>query len=633
MFAVILELATSSPSIETLAPQEASASARAPQTSIVDDEPDPSPIEVTGSRISQPAGVIESPPDLDATLPVDTLDLINRLPDVRAVSTAGAGGTSFVSIRGGEPNFAQILINGVRVSNPSSSAGGGFDFAQLDPGLIESIQVVPASRSAIYGSDALSGMLAVQLLSAGGDTPGVAGSLTGPSEEGYIVRARASLGDAQSGAVIAASASDSGDLTLGSDIERQQLLGSFSQQIGSVRFDATVLYGETEREAFPEGSGGPLLAANRAQETRDTRFFAAGATISANPEGFIRPRLMIGYYDDNVRADTPAIFPGTFAPVPALFSVTDFDRLEATLDFSLRFADTIDVVVGSGYLSENAASIGTIDFGVLLPTGFAIERNQLSAFAEAEWRPDPSLKLSVALRQDWFDNSIGSETTAQASVEFTPGHGPLTVFAGYAEGFHRPSLFALAFPLTANPNLRPERSDAYEVGLKWRRNANELRATAFRTDYADLIDFDPVLFTTVNRSKVQIQGVTLSGNGTVTESVGWFASASWLDTQSAVPLRGRPEFYGNAGLRWRADERLSLSADIGFNHAFLESSIPTGVVRLDGRVALDLAANWQVNDAIAVTLAMRNALDEDWQDAVGFPAPGRIVTAQVSFEL
>jgi outer membrane receptor protein involved in Fe transport len=120
-------------------------------------------IIVIGSRIAAPPQLIEIGDAAKALLAVDIRDLLDRMPGVRAASTAGAGGTSFVSIRGAEPNFAQVTIDGVRVSNPSNSAGGGFDFAQLDPSAIRSVAIVPGSRSAVYGADALSGVIAVEL--------------------------------------------------------------------------------------------------------------------------------------------------------------------------------------------------------------------------------------------------------------------------------------------------------------------------------------------------------------------------------------------------------------------------------------------------------------------------------------
>ena len=593
-------------------------------------------IEVVGTRIDGREAPVPDLPDIDIErgLPIDTLGILDRLPDVRAVSTGGAGGIAFVSIRGGEPNFAQVLIDGVRVTNSSSSVGGGFDFAQLDPALVENISVVPTSRSAVYGSDALSGVIAVDLLSPRSQGTSLGGDVWADSAEGHGASLRGTHGWTDGGLLLAGSAADSGDLTDGSDLLRRQWLARAEHDFGTVAASKFVLAGDTSREGFPQSGGGPSFSLNRDQEIRDTRFLATGVSVRGDANARIRPGFRLGYYEDRVQADTPAIFPGVFGPVPALASDTKFDRLEGTFDIRARAGETLDIVLGAGYMREDASSTGTLDIGFPLPTAFDIERDQTSLFAEAEWRPASQLTLSAAVRGDWLDgaNDEGSqETTAQGSVAFAPVR-ELTLFAGYAEGFHRPSLFALAFPLTANPDLRPERSDAFEVGVHWspKRWAGDaaFRLTAFRTDYRNLIDFDPDLFTTVNRSSVRSQGVTLAGGGDISDSLDWSGSLTLLDVGSEVPLLGRPKAYGNAGIGWRVTEPLTLSADANYNSDVLESSVPTGVVELDGRVTLALSARWDVDDRLSLSATLRNALDASYQEAVGFPAQGRVFRLQ-----
>ncbi|WP_300527478.1 TonB-dependent receptor [Maricaulis sp.] len=590
------------------------------------DESQPLPadasIAVLGSRITAPAETLRSPLPVDHALPATALDVLRSLPDVRAASAGGTGGTSFVSIRGAEPNFAQILIDGVRVSNPSSSQGGGFDFAQLDPALIDSIAIIPASRSAVHGADALSGVVSVRL------TPGVENGRTGgfaasaDSEDGYALTGRIGAELGQGNLLLSASLADTGDLTAGSTMERNQGLVRFAQGVGDWSLSSFALFGQSERRGFPESSGGPELAFNRELETRDTRFLTAGLALAGAEAMTVRPSLRIGYYDDTVEADTPAIFPGVFAPVPALTSDTDFSRLEATGDLRFEVSPYIDLVLGASHQRERANSTGTIDVGILLPTAFDIERDQNSLFAEGQWRPSEAVSLSLAARQDWFDED--DEFTLQGSAEYRlPGTG-LIAFAGYAKGFRQPSLFALAFPLTANPDLLPERSVSWSGGLVWQGETARVRFSLFRNAYTDLIDFDPVLFTTVNRSETDIEGASISAQGRIGSTIDWSGSLTWLDFDSETPLRSRPDWFGHARIAWQASEAWRLGASADFNSDVLETSIPTGVIELGGHVAVDLFADWRASDTVSVSLALRNAFDADWQDAVGFPAPGRL---------
>ena len=113
-------------------------------------------IVVTASRTGEVAGVVVADrPAIEQRQPSSLLDVLEDLPGVRAFSTGGPGGGSFLSIRGGEPNFTIVLLDGVRLNDPTNSAGGAFDFALLDPMAVERIEVVRNAASAVHGSDAL----------------------------------------------------------------------------------------------------------------------------------------------------------------------------------------------------------------------------------------------------------------------------------------------------------------------------------------------------------------------------------------------------------------------------------------------------------------------------------------------
>ena len=84
-------------------------------------------------------------------------DLLKTLPGLLVEKQGGPGGLTAVSIRGGESNFTLVLIDGVAVNDPTNFRGGGFDFANLNPNMVDRIEVVRGAQSAIYGSDALVG--------------------------------------------------------------------------------------------------------------------------------------------------------------------------------------------------------------------------------------------------------------------------------------------------------------------------------------------------------------------------------------------------------------------------------------------------------------------------------------------
>src|SRR4051812_40749149 len=216
-------------------------------------------IVVTASRTEPaPAGAVSiiEAADIARMQPASLLESLDDVAGVRAFSTGGIGGRSFLSIRGGEPNFTLILLDGIRLNDPTNSRGGGFDFFLIDPALVERIDVVRGAASAVHGSDALSGIVNISLL---GATRGASGASLraqagtgGDAELGGSVRA----GWRGGGLVAGGSRYDSGGVTAGSSLDRWQGLAELRQRIGGFQAQLTRLYADARRSALPADNRG-----------------------------------------------------------------------------------------------------------------------------------------------------------------------------------------------------------------------------------------------------------------------------------------------------------------------------------------------------------------------------------------
>ena len=86
-------------------------------------------------------------------------ELLRNLPGVHIDQAGGRGSVSSVYLRGGDPNHTIVLIDGVRVNDPTNSRGGSFDFSTLNVDSIERIEIVRGPLSSVYGSDAMMGVM------------------------------------------------------------------------------------------------------------------------------------------------------------------------------------------------------------------------------------------------------------------------------------------------------------------------------------------------------------------------------------------------------------------------------------------------------------------------------------------
>lgn len=556
------------------------------------------------------------------------LPALNRVAGVRAFSK---GGRSYLSLRGGEPNYTLVMIEGVRVNDPNNAAGGAFDFAQLPPEILSRVDVAPGGLSAAQGADALAGVVQLRLLQPAPDEHRTRVSALGDSSGGAGGSATCTLGAPDGGLVLSAGARDAG--TPGASLARQYGLLKVERVRDGVKGAAFVLGSHTEADAFPEDSGGPRFAVNRARETRDTGMTVAALDFSPAERAWLAPHLAVRWSSQTGDVATPAIAAGVLHGVPAIAAATSFERLNVLADAVIERSPRQRFALGVEYAEERGANHGEVALGAPVPVRYELTREASSVFAETTLRPVSLLALTLGARAD-IDQHGTAEGSWRARLELTPRLTGPQWFATVATAYKQPSLFALGYPLIANPALKPERGRSLETGLVYESGGGERwQASLFEQRFRDLIDFDPARFTNVNRGHVVTRGVSASWAGPLGAALAAGLNLTWLDLESATPLRARPRWQGNAEVSWQARPTLATTLAAAFNDDCLDSAIPSGLVRAPGQISVDLGARWQARPDTRVTLALRNLLDARHAEAVGFPAPGRTLLLGVQFEI
>lgn len=560
------------------------------------------------------------------------LESLNDLAGVRAVSTGGVGGGSFVSIRGGEPNFTLVLLDGIRVNDTTNTKGGGFDFGLIDPSLVAAVAVDRGAGSAVHGSDALSGTIDIRLLEPRPGATTIAANLHGGTDGELGGGASLRHGWSGGGLIVAGSLYDSNHADDSSSLSRAQGLARIRQRLGSYDLVALGTYAHSRHAIFPEDSGGPLLAVNRDREHGTADLWTAALSLRHIQQGMLRPHLSISYSDQRSDVDTPAIAPGVLDGVPAIASNNRLSRYEVTGDVLID-AGSLVATLGGSILGETGRSRGTIDFGFPIPADFRLHRTTASGFAEATFTPDDRFTLNAAARYDSV--SSGEDAlTGRADIAFRPVAAGPALYARIGSGFKLPSFYALGNPLVGNPALKPERSRNLEAGIRWTWGAdNRVRLAWFDNRFTNLVDFDPVLFRTVNRAHVAARGGEIEANVRIIPAVNLSGALAYLSIDSETPLRDRPRWQGNVGARWQFSQALSLGGTLRFNGDYLDSSIPTGLIRTDGHAEADLDLHYRIARQVRLDLAFRNIGDSRSWEAVGFPMQGRRLMIRIATEL
>src|SRR3954470_15006040 len=122
-------------------------------------------IVVTGSRVAAPpeelgANVtVLSRGDFDVQKPAKLADILRRVAGIHIDQVGGRGGTGSLYMRGADPNYTLVLVDGVRVNDPTNARGGSFDFSTFDIADVERVEIARGPYSAVYGGDALAGVI------------------------------------------------------------------------------------------------------------------------------------------------------------------------------------------------------------------------------------------------------------------------------------------------------------------------------------------------------------------------------------------------------------------------------------------------------------------------------------------
>ncbi len=562
-------------------------------------------------------------------------DLLKTLPGLLVEEQGGPGGLTAVSIRGAESNFTLVLLDGVPVNDPTNFRGGGFDFANLNSSLVERIEVVRGAQSAVYGSDALAGVINI---------------ITRRPEVGHQQEVYAQWGEdnfsdigfsamGKAGALdytLEIASRDDGDAVEGSGRET----GSANLRLGwqltdAHRLSASYRYLDGERTSYPEQGGGPEFALSDELDESDYEDQIVALSWDAQVTEQWRSTLSASRFDHEEQYFSPGIVP--YDAVPPNAADTDFQRDQLQWVNTIGLAEGYQLNLGADYRDEEGDSEGYLEFyGFQFPTDFEMDRASRGVFASLSAQPIDDFLLQGSARYDDPDD-FDSETSINVGGSYFFAGG-FSVAANWGEAFKLPSFFALGHPLVGNLDLKPELATSWDVGVAWESGDRlRLEVTYFDNDYEDLVDFDSDEFRNVNRKNIETSGVELQANWQVLAGLSLSAQATYTDIDvkgEDTVLTGRPEWSAGAVAQWQFAEHWNTALNYqytGEQWAVSRHTDPAVTKELDDFHRLDWSLRWQPLVAWQLQLSVDNLLDVSYETSVGFPAPERAVRVGVRF--
>lgn len=559
-------------------------------------------------------------------------ELLRGSPGISVSQSGGVGSVTEIRMRGAEANHLLVMIDGIEVNDPA--LGSNVDFAHLAMTGTRHIEVVRGPQSALWGADAIAGMIAFETT----PPPGIVDrrvGYEGGSNDTHRVGAR--LSDSTRPFYYALSADHY--RTDGSNVAEQgneddsyentTLHLNTGYRADRWRAKAVLRYTDADSEYDPTGFPGFIPVDGDLELKVKQRF--ARAALEFDVSEHWQQRLSAFYFDSKNDNHDAGVVSNSFEGDKSHLSYQN-DWLFAPGGTQQRLSLAIE------YEEENYRQRGIVtNFG---DPNFDESIDSLSGVIE--WALDWGDRVSVTLSGRADDNSAFDDAqSVRFAFRYRLNDAGTTVFASAGTGTKNPT-FVERFGFTpdtffGNPDLKPEESTSYSLTLSQPFTWGEASVTGFRDRLQDEIDgfiFDPDLggFTADNRDgKSHRQGVETTITLTPHEQWQIRADYTYLDATEPGPPREqelrRPEHSGRVVVDYAPlPDRLAFQVGavyVGDRDDLDFITFPATRQDLGDYTLIHLTSRYQLTDRITLRGRIENATDEDYQDVWGYATPGR----------
>ena len=590
-----------------------------------------SPVVVTATRLPTPEIDVADSITLitaqdialkqEQTLP----DVLRDAPGLNVVQTGGPGGLTSVYMRGTNADHVKVLVDGIDVSDPSSS-DGDFDFGQVLTGDIDRVEILRGPQSGLYGSDAIGGVIDITTKSGEGapqvtlnaeggsfDTTNESASLSGSTGPFHYV---ATVQHFDSGATPVTPLNTLAPGEMRNDDSYENFTASTKLGYGvTSNFDLGLVARYTDSHLFFTGDDdfSPYSFPDPVQSQSDDRqYYLRGTGHLSLLDGRFDQTLGVAYSDLESTDITPnsgvSLFYG--------------NRWKVDWQGDVKLTDTETLVIGAEHQRD----------AITQPLTASIDVD--SGYAELQSNPFKDFNDTISIRYDDNSQFGGSFTYRVAPTYFIEATGT-KLEASVGTGFKAPSLSDLyesfpSFGFHADANLKPEKSIGYDAGFEQYLLDQRVQfgATYFYNRITDLITDNATFTTDINIGKAHTDGVESFVLVKPVHTLSFRLDYTYTDAQDDLlrqELVRRPRNKWNFDARWQATDKLSLDTDLIVSGSWVDGNRDFSIPRLmaPGYTTTDVAANYDVTKQVTVYGRVTNLFGENYQDPYGFLRPGR----------
>lgn len=555
-------------------------------------------VERSGSTVE-----IATKEQIQASSEVRVADFLDSLPGISVSTSGGFGTVTSLRLRGAPGQYLGVYVDGINVNDPSAPQTA-FDFGSLMTSDVSRIEVLKGAQSALYGSEAIGGVINItsnrateagvvhffDLEYGSHDTRRASYNFSALGARGELAF---TLSHIKSDGFSAADENAGNTEADGYEARRLSFSGAYdltdTVRVGMSGFyqDSTVQYDEF---AFGIGPVDGTPDETSDSTTRALRVFAKidGAMIRHNISASI--------------FEIDRAIHGSNAWGPFFFDHLG-QRTTFAYNGSADLSDRLTLVLGTDYSDESYRSGAT-----------SADHRMHGIFGELQYAPNHQLDLVASLRND-HHSEFGGKTTGRMAVAYRPRQDLILRIAG-GTGFRAPSLNELFGPFGSDPTLQPETAKTVDLGVEKRFAGGAFsRVTLFRTEITDLITYVWPAGYAQTPGTSRMQGAVLSGMVPFSDQVQLAGSLTYTEAhdQTGARLNRVPE----------TELELRLSADITDRlRGMLSAQNVTGLLdsgtSIPDYTVVRLKMAYQLSDNTEVYARVENLFDREHQTIRGY---------------
>lgn len=495
----------------------------------------------------------------------------------------GPGQSTSVFMRGTESNHTLVLMDGVRI-NPGTI--GGAAFQNIAPEMIERVEIVKGARSALYGTDAIGGVInIITRRPQGAYAEASAGGGSFNSRSGYF-GGGARTNNGEFGVTLDWNDSDGFPVRTGSDIDRGYDNTSINLHAGRNFGNSKISLRHWSAFGNSEYLDFFLSPLDQDYENSSTAL-----DIQSELGDSVTSKLIVSHMLDDITQNQDDSF---------------VESKRNSIDWQLSLTTEQHIVTGGLYYVDEDA--GSFAFG----SGFNQETNVRAVFLQDQWSRNRH-QAFVAVRLTDHE-TFGNETTWNAEYGFAINDN-WTLQAGTGHAFRAPDATD-RFGFGGNPGLAPELADEVQLGIRFDAGGrHRIDLELYQNDIDDLIEFDLATFELKNISSVEIRGAQLAWE---------YRGDSFSLRTNLVNQKADNATSGTRLLR-RAEKSasVSLAKDIGEHRLGLTvlasgDREDFGGTVLPGYVLANLTGQIAINENWRLNARIENLFDKAYETASGF---------------